>query len=107
MSNKKKSGGRSREYWVELVGKFEQSGLMQRVFCESEGVRESSFRYWLYRLRQQGMEKSKSQGRFVQVVPSTGSGATTCKLRLGSAELTFSELPPIQYIGSLLRLMDR
>jgi hypothetical protein len=30
-----------------------------------------------------------------------------CKLQLGRTELFFSELPPTEYLGALLRLMDR
>jgi hypothetical protein len=107
VSRKQKAGQRSREYWVGLVGKFEQSGLSQRIFCESQGVRESALRYWLYRLRRERKKGPNPLGRFVQVVPSTTASGTTCKLRLGNAELTFSELPPARYVGELLRLMDR
>ena len=107
MSKIKKTGRHSREYWVSLVGKFEQSGLSQREFSESQGVRESALRYWLYLLRKEGRRRPKPTGRFVQVTPATPGIGTTCKLRLGNAEVTFSELPTAGYVGELLRLMDR
>lgn len=65
MSGNKKSGWHSRECWVALVGEFEQSGLSQHDFCEGQGVRESDFRYWLYRLRRKDAKGQMPKWRFV------------------------------------------
>jgi hypothetical protein len=92
------------------VGEFKASGLTQRAFCESRGVKFSAFRNWLYRLRRTGQVQSaqkKRGGGFIQVVAATPKSNVMCKLQLGRMELVFSALPPAAYLGELLRLMDR
>jgi hypothetical protein len=65
---------------------------MQRQFCESRGLKFTTFRNWLYRLRGKVYGKGFSgtqggAGRFVQVVPSSPNPGVFCKLQVGRAEL--------------------
>lgn len=102
--------GCGREYWAGVVEKFEGSGLTQRDYCEANGVPYGAFRNWLYQIRGKAYAQpnhKSTRGRFIQVVPSSPKPNVICKLRVGSAELIFSELPPAAYLGDLLRLMDR
>ena len=101
---------RGRDYWAEVVERFEGSGVTQRDYCESNGLPYNVFRNWLYQIRGKAYAQPKRKnatGRFIQVVPSAAKPIVLCKLRVGSAELIFSELPPAGYLGDLLRLMDR
>ena len=116
VSKQKRGVRRGRDHWAGVVGEFEESGLTQRQFCESRRLKFTTFRNWLYRLRGKvyGQKSRKGAsgaqggaGRFVQVVPSSPKAGVLCKLQVGRAELFFSELPPTEYLGDLLRLMDR
>ena len=101
---------RGREFWTEVVGKFESSGLTQRDYCEQNGLPINAFRNWLYQVRGKAYaqpNRKSARDRFIQVVPAAPKPLVLCKLRVGSAELVFSELPPTAYLSDLLRLMDR
>jgi hypothetical protein len=106
----KKQGQHGREYWTKLVGEFGAAGLSQRAFCGRHGVRESALRYWLYLLRKEAQKEAKLAERFVHVTPAKTTiepSGLMCTIRIGSVELTFSRLPPTDYVGELVRLMDR
>lgn len=110
MSKQKRRVRHGREFWAKIVAEFEGAGLTQRAFCESRGVKFTAFRNWLYRLcgtrRGQTVRKRRDSG-FVQIVPTAPKSTVMCKLQFGRTELFFSELPPTEYVGALLRLMDR
>lgn len=42
---------RSREQWQELVNQFEQSGLSQRAFCDTNGINYDRLGFWNRRFR--------------------------------------------------------
>jgi hypothetical protein len=61
-------------------------------------------------LRKEAQKEPESAKRFVQVIPAKTTSepsGLTCTVRMGSVELAFSGLPPTDYIGKLIRLMDR
>lgn len=95
------------------MAQFERSGERQADFCAQRGLGLSSLQHWLYRLRRERREGERPPARFVPLVvspsapPPGATGATACKLRRGSAEVSFAELPPASYVAELLRLMDR
>jgi hypothetical protein len=100
-----------REHWSGIVEEYEESGLTQREFCERRGIRFTTFRNWLYRLRDQRDRRraaAKSMaGQFVRLVPTAPKPGVLCKVHYGRAEVLFSDLPPTEYLSGLLRLMDR
>jgi hypothetical protein len=108
---KRQRGGRhGREYWAGIGGDYEGTGLSQREFCEQRGLRFTTFRNWLYRLRhQRGPRRAvkAGAGQFVQLVPAGLKPGMLCKVHYGRVEVLFSDLPPTEYLGNLLRLMDR
>jgi hypothetical protein len=110
MSSQKRGARLGRDYWERVIEAFGRSGQNQREYCESRGVRYTAFRNWLYRLRHEvGTQPRCRRGKaqFVQVVPTAPVPGVLCKVRLGTAEVFFSELPPAAYLGDLLRTMDR
>ena len=38
-----------KEKWTELAQKYRSSGKSQRVWCDEQGVKRSTLRYWLER----------------------------------------------------------
>jgi hypothetical protein len=93
-----------------VVAQFERSGERQAEFCARRGMGLSSLQHWLYRLRREARKAGKPAERFVPVVVSAAAatdGRAVFRLRMGGAELSFSELPPAGYVAELLRLMDR
>ena len=110
MTKQKRGVRRGREHWARIVGEFEASGLTQREFCERRGVKFTAFRNWVYRVRSKGQVQPEGKKRgigFVQIVAAAPKPNVMCKLQVGRGELFFSELPPTEYLGALLRLMDR
>lgn len=110
MSSQKRGPRLGRDYWARVVETFDKSGQNQREYCESHGIRYTAFRNWLYRLRHEGggqPRRRRGKGQFLQVVPTPPMPGVLCKMRVGSAEIFFSELPPATYLGDLLRTMDR
>jgi hypothetical protein len=56
---------RSEKQWIEILKRFESSGLGSREFCRREGVPPSSFQRWRGRLG------SVSTAEFVELVPAS------------------------------------
>ena len=56
---------RSAIQWTEIIGRYRQSGLGHRQFCEAEGLVLRTFETWERRLR----HKAGTQGQFVEVPP--------------------------------------
>ena len=53
---------RNEKQWIEILGRFEASGLSSRQFCERDGVPLSSLQRWQRRLR------SAPAAKFVEIV---------------------------------------
>ena len=53
-----------------MVSSYRLSGLSQRIFCDREGIKFSTFTYWLRRVKERGSDRS----RFTEVV----SAQTAC-----------------------------
>jgi hypothetical protein len=85
---------------------FERSGQSQAAFCERSGVDLGQFRYRLYRLRREQREAADS-GHFVPLVAAAATNTVPFRVRAGSVEVDFAEVPPAGYVAELLRLMDR
>ena len=107
VAGKNQEARRSREYWAEVVSSFEASSLKQGEYCKHRGVKLGNFRQWLYRIRAEKKGDAKDLARFVPLqMPSVERGCP-CKLRVGSVELSFVEVPPVRFVVELCRLMDR
>ena len=65
---------RGRGFWTKLISEFESNGDREShaAFATRNGVRLTTFRTWLYRLRMQEAPRSK---RAVRVLPVTVVGA--------------------------------
>lgn len=63
-----------RAFWAKLISEFESNGggESHAAFADRHGVRLTTFRTWLYRLRMQGAPRAK---RAVRVLPVTVVGA--------------------------------
>ena len=99
-----------RQFWEQEVGRFEGSGLRHEEFCRQRGLRLTSFRSWLYRLREEEASRpampAAPLARFVEVVEATPSGSPVgCLLRVGGVELQLTSLPSAAYVVELARLV--
>ena len=63
-----------REFWAKLISEFESNDEREphAAFATRHGVRLTTFRTWLYRLRMQEAPRAK---RVVRVLPVTVVGA--------------------------------
>jgi hypothetical protein len=90
-----------RAYWEREVGLFERAGVSQERFCVERGLKLSTFRTWLYRLR---LERATPAAAFVEVVASKQAViGDACVVRFGVVELAFCRPPDAQYLGKLVR----
>ena len=69
---------RDEKQWIEILRRFDGSGLGTKAFCDREGLALSSVQRWRKRLG------SKVGARFVELVPATPAPSTEW-----TVELTF------------------
>ena len=69
MGKEQRRRRRSRTDWVEIVGRFDESGLSIRDFCKREGIALSSLQRWHRRLA------TTEKTRFTEIVPPAASAA--------------------------------
>lgn len=50
---------------LSLAKKYEEGTQTQRIFCEENGIRQSTLNYWLSKYRKKGSPKSVSR----QIIP--------------------------------------
>jgi hypothetical protein len=112
MARRAREPRRGRQFWEQEIGRFEGSGLRHDEFCRQRGLRLTSFRSWLYRLREEATSTpaspTASLARFVEVVETVPSGSSVgCVLRVGTLELELGSLPSAAYVAELARLVGR
>lgn len=110
MARREREPRRGRQFWEQEIGRFEGSGLRHEEFCRQRGLRLTSFRSWLYRLREEDASRpampAAPLARFVEVVEATPSGSPVgCLLRVGGVELQLTLLPSAAYVVELARLV--
>jgi hypothetical protein len=49
MSMTSSLASKPRSYWQDQVSKFRSSGLTQKEFCALNGIKFTTFHYWIYR----------------------------------------------------------
>ena len=103
---------RGRAFWSPLIAAYESSPVPQEEFAEAHGVHIATFRSWLHRLRREGTSRTATApvakpapaaARFVELKPRpTGR---PCVVRVGDAEIEFTEMPSAAYLADLLRVV--
>ena len=100
----KKSRRRSASEGVELVARYQASGLTQREFADENGVTVSTLQYWLRKARGGEAEEEAEQFRFVEVIGEEAEGAPSggVAMELGDGlTLRFESLPSPSYLASV------
>ena len=96
------------EEWLQLIERYQASGLQQKEFCQQHEISLSTFQYWLYR-RSKSKSRSKGKQAFVpvEVVALPAPEAQTGKLleiKLWNGSiLRFAEGTDPRYLAELLR----
>ena len=94
-----------RAFWARLISEFERNGGGERhaAFASRHGVRLTTFRTWLYRLR---MQEAPRATRAVRVLPVTvvGSGLTGRDLSIdcNGVALRFATDTDPSYVAALV-----
>lgn len=103
---KKSTERHSREFWVELVRRWRDSGESQRAVAEAAGVNVHTLQYWVAKLRAELSESKPRKGvpRFVEVQGVSVSPTTTaCRLRLSDTMvLEMASVPPASWVRELV-----
>lgn len=93
---------RTSEQWGELLRAQQLSGLSMAAFCREQGIREKSFYYW-HRKR---VAKIAEGGAFVRVMtPASRFSAPACTMRVGTAELAFSDAVSPTWLAQVLKAL--
>ena len=70
------------------------------TFCASLGMKPSSFDHWLREYRK--INIPAEQGKFVRVDLQHPHATQGLNIFVGSCRVSFSTLPPVQYLSALL-----
>jgi transposase-like protein len=99
---------RSEEEKLELIAKWESSGLPISVFCNQHGFSDSLFHTWLNKYRR-NTKRAKPTGTFIPIqVPPADSlkqntTATFADLTLAKGhKITLYQMVPAEYLRLLL-----
>ena len=88
--------------WHALIALFHSSGLSHSKFCKRHKVNFHTFRYWLYKIRDQQSEPDEELQWLPVTITSPLKTESSVSLRFGHTELTFSNLPDPRYLSSLM-----
>jgi len=55
-----------REHWEDQIRKWKESNLKQSEYCRQEGIKHSTFGYWLKELLDPALKKEKNN-KFIPV----------------------------------------
>jgi hypothetical protein len=89
MAQARKAGSGELEakqaYWDRRIGQWRDSGLSQRVFCETQGLALSTFQWWRKRLA----EGSRGQRNFLPIEikaagPASAAAVVHVELKSGT-----------------------
>ena len=83
---------------VEHMQRYPDSGMTQKAYCETYGIKKSTFAYWLKKHR--GLQK-KSAGNFVQIRPAQ-FGETTEIRYVNGVVVRFSGHLDVKYLRALI-----
>ena len=98
------SARRTGEEGEALVKRFRESGLTQRAFAESAGIKVCTLQYWLRKVAE---GRDSVGGRFVELKPGMcKEGPVSLTVQIGAdVTMRFQALPPPSYLAELSREM--
>ena len=83
--------------WREVCREFRDSGTSRKAFCESHGIAQSTFGYWLKRCSGPGLSSQRTPA-FVSVGDVEVSRTTVLRIRLGATVVAELDLPAEQTV---------
>ena len=98
---------RGRPYWERVVAAAEAEGASQREVAARFGVRLSTLRTWIYRLRREARE-AQSTTPPVRVLPVAVTGlppARGLEVRVGEFAVAVPEGADPRYVAALVRAL--
>lgn len=101
-----RSARRPREFWVQLVRKWETSGASQQSIAETARVSVHTLRYWIVKLQAEAQSVPGGRGHsdFVEVsgVRAESQTAVVCRIHVGvTIVLELTALPPVEWLRAL------
>jgi hypothetical protein len=92
---------RTSEQWGELLLTQQLSGLSMAAFCREQGIRQKSFYYWHRKL----MKADVVLSDFIQVQMPVRTMSSRCVLKVGAAELAFSDAVSPAWLAQVLKAL--
>jgi len=109
--------------WAQVIQNRNESGQSIRAYCQSEGIQENAYYYWLKRLRKKACEemaKSNDVGisipppRFMEVtppgqsvLPAVGAPENHVCIEVSGIRITADGGYPVSKLAGLLREVAR
>jgi transposase len=97
--------------WVRVAEEFEASGLRQREFAQSRGLRLSTLQSWIYRRRRQVSTEAPPPVRLLPVQVSPAPRATEderVEVATGSGlRVRFRADTDVDYVARLVTALER
>jgi transposase-like protein len=98
---------RPREFWVQLVRKWETSGASQQSIAEAARVSVHTLRYWIVKLQAeaQSVPGGREHNDFVEVSEArtvSQPAVVGCRVHFGERiVLELTALPPVEWLRAL------
>jgi len=102
----------SEAQWREIIQSFEGSSSTQEAFASEHGIPISSFRAWLYRVRE---SKRQVEAGFIELRPQASAAydksvdekdCQVCVELADGVRIVFDHRPPIPELAELVRQLS-
>lgn len=91
---------RGRAFWEATIKEYQSSGMKQKAFAESKGLKVSTLQGWLRRSR-----RETNAVQFIEVQQGRDTAVPSAAVHIdvpGGAVVRFDVLPPPRYLVKLV-----
>ena len=98
----------SKEIWLGHIKRWEESGLSINKYCEGNGLRPSSFHYWIRKSKKGNTKPGESRSFVKFQFPESGSKDEhkVFSLKYGNYEITIPSDFNRSELGKLLDVLE-
>ena len=106
-AKQKAASPRPHSHWLPVIAEWQASGLDERAYCESIGVKLDTFRYHRYRANKSAASSKESAGfRAVKLAPEVRHSTTSIVLHAGRCRMELPAILPMATIAELVKALN-
>jgi len=106
-AKQKAASPRPHSQWLPLIAEWHASGLDERIYCESIGVKLDTFRYHRYRANKSAASSKESAGfRAVKLAPEVPHSTASIVLYAGHCRMDLPASLPMSGIAELVKALN-